>query len=1196
MSRQGESTGNNMPSLFQKYSRGVTSLFQKYTQPSEEERLEISALPPVTPPQFEPAVAATIAQQITLPSEPEPVPAPKPRAVPTITVAPEPPKMKYVERPKLVGHIKGEPQYKGTEKVPTTESMLEVVNHWMRKHVTGEMVSFEAMEKSTGIPQGILLNVWRSFKRVAPVGIPFLLEAAEGISKAPVETLKQFAKYPIEWGGRLQTLRDPFASPYDKRKAAEEWAEDPLGPIFAFGIAKGGIKAGAGLAKGVKAAVKPPVRPVEAIKPVIRPEVPVPAAKSVAPPVVAHTKPVSAARSAAVRKRQADYIVVDPKHISDLPALDAIQGVNMAKDYPQALAGVRVGHRGRSPVGSRDILSRKRTEHQNYDLMPLEELPARFKELYGKESVADANGVYVDMGKLLDIAENEARTYMFESPGAAMERASGFESVLEPEMMYQAGLPPPLPEYPALMEFRTFTGIPDPKMLMGAVRDISKMTSEMIEGVKMPPKIRKGFEAGIEVMIEHDRMIRRSEATRNYLEMVIDKNVTKDRQLDMVHAYEHKMTGPYWESLNSLEQSLTKWLGSEKGKLNDFIDKNKILERMEEKDINHIFHHWLNPDTGEPYQAMYGKFSKGLPQAKQRTIPTYEAGVEQGMTPATTNLGRLIGLEWQSATRSHQSRQMFASLNSIEAGVEGGIILRQGAKPKPLRMIERWDLLRDQGLTEGYERYQSPLLDKPIAYKDAKGKAVIIKPGAIGIRKELYNHVRAYLENPNYGTFDRVNTVAKSLKLASFFHATQLGFQELANWRIPFKNIPRGLRKAGEWDDPVLRLLYQEGLELRRGYEDLGYRNAFFEPKGAFGKAANQITKPIQFMRDFIFDIVQPGMKTSFAYDTYSKYRPKYNEWGHKRGMTEKQIDQFVARESVKAADGHFSGEHYKRSLLETNRFMVKMYFSPESRVWWQRLLLSPTWQREHLIVFKNVVKSFMPESMIKKLGLKEMGPIKSSFREYALGGSTIIGAADLWNQMSTYTMDGESKHLWENPPGKGFAIRAWWDEPDYTVTRADGTQQTIRGGPAYFRPLKSVFEVAEFADDPIRKFGYKLSPFMTAVGRQFWPSVYQKQYEGWADMDRRLWDFITDVGSPIAAERAAEVVKGKKEPIAAILPFFGFPTSKVRNVSKRTALNKINVLIHEGDVEEAYSLIREWNRRNPGDIIVPEAAYYGVE
>lgn len=1186
-------TGSKVPSLFQKYSQAATSIFQKYGVPTEEKRIEISALPPVDQgPQFEPAVPATTEQRIALPYPPKPSPPAEPKPVPAFTAAPEPPKLRYEERPsELFGPIEGK-----TQKLPTAESMLEVTNYWMRKHITGEFVSFEAMENSTGIPKGVLLNVWRSIKRVAPAGIPFLLEAAEGISKAPAETLKKFALYPLEWAKRLETLRAPYASPSDKKKALKEWAEDPLGPIFAFGLVRGGVKVGVGAAKGIKGAVRPPVRPVEAVKPIIRPKLPVPAEKSTAAPVVTHTKPVSAARSAAVRKTQADYIVVDSRHLPDLPALDAIQGINMAKDYPDALAGIRVGHKGRSPVGSKDILNRKRTEHQNYDLMPLEELPARFQELYSKETVADPNGVYVDMGKLLEIAEQEAQSYLFEGPRVAMEKATGFETL--PEIQYQkidVSQLPPLPEPASLMEFRAFTGVPDPRMLRDAVRDISRLTSEMIEGVKMPPKVRKGFEAGRDVMIEHDRMIRQSQATSNYLEMVIDKNVPKERQLAMVHAYEHKMAGPYWEQLNSLEQSLTKWLASEKRKLNEFIDKNKILERMEEKDVNHIFHHWINPETGQPYQAMYGKFSKGLPQAKQRSITDYATGIEQGMTPATTNMGKLIGLEWQSATRSHQTRQMLGALNSLEAGIEGGIVLRKGAKPKPLRVIERWNLLRDQNLTEGYEYYQSPILDKPIAYKNAKGQTIVIK-GPIGIRKELYHHVRSYLENPNYNKFDQLNTSAKSLKLASLFHAVQLAFQELANFRIPFKNIPRGLRLAEAWDDPIIRLGFQEGLELRRGYEDLGYRNTFFEPTGPVSKAANQITKPIQYMRDFIFDVVQPGMKTSFYYDTYMKYRPKYNEWGRKRGMTEKKIDQFVARKAVEAADGHFSGEHYKRSMLETNRFMAKMYFSPEARVWWQRLLLSPTWQREHLLVFKNVVKSFMPDSMIRKLGMSEMGPMKSAFREYALGATTIIGAADLWNQMSTYQMDGEAKHLWENPPGKGFAVRAWWDEPDYTVTDKNGKKRTIRGGPAYFRPLKSVFEIAEFATDPIRKIGYKLSPFMAAVGRQFWPSVYQKQYEGWGDMDRRLWDFITDVGSPIAAERGALVIKGQRRPEAGLMPFFGFPTSRVRNVSKKTALNKINVFIHEGDMEEAYSLIRAWNRKNPGDIIVPESAYYGVE
>ena len=103
-------------------------------------------------------------------------------------------------------------------------------------------------------------------------------------------------------------------------------------------------------------------------------------------------------------------------------------------------------------------------------------------------------------------------------------------------------------------------------------------------------------------------------------------------------------------------------------------------------------------------------------------------------------------------------------------------------------------------------------------------------------------------------------------------------------------------------------------------------------------------------------------------------------------------------------------------------------------------------------------------------------------------------------------------------------------------------------GGAAYIRPLKSVFEVAEFVHDPIKKFSYKLSPMLAAVGRQLFPSRYQKDYKGMGDIPKRTIDFIKDVGTPITAQQWIDVYRGKKTPIAGALPFFGFPTSTVRD------------------------------------------------
>lgn len=691
----------------------------------------------------------------------------------------------------------------------------------------------------------------------------------------------------------------------------------------------------------------------------------------------------------------------------------------------------------------------------------------------------------------------------------------------------------------------------------GAVKtmqDISATTSQIIENTKVKPEIKQGVQSAKNAMIEHDRNIRSAEFTSKQLEKIVKDVVPKaDRQMLMTHAYEQKMKGKAWDQLTDIEKGVVKWAAKEKKKLNDYIKENDILDMMESEDVNHIFHHWIDPKTGEPYAPVYGKFSKGLPQAKQRTIPTYEEGIKQGLTPATTNIGKLIGLEWEAATRANNARQLVKTLHGVKGDPEMSITLRRGAEPKPIRMVERWDLLQKQGLSEDYVRYESPFLDKAITFKTSDGTLKQIQ-GAVGVQKELYPFVKAYVENPNYGNLSQLNFASKSMKLGvSMFHVVSLGMQELANLRTPFVHIPKGLKLAKELG-PTVKLLHQEGLEMFKGYEDLGYKNKFFKGDTELGRMGNAVTAPIGKIRDFIFNVVQPGMKISFADMQLRKLLPEYlKQAGEKitaeevlarveKGLPVPDAALKCAREVVQKSDGHFSGEHYKRSLLETNRFMAKLYFSPEARKWWQTALLSPTWQREHLLVAKNVAKSVMPDSMIKKLGLQEMGPIKSQYRKYALGGTMIVGAVDMWNQMATYEMDGESKHIWENPQGKGFAVRAWWNEPDYQITDKNGKKRTIKGGPAYIRPLKSLFEVAEWSHDPFRKVSYKLSPMVTAIGEQIWGN---RGYGAIESIPTRAWDFITDVSTPIVFDQALSVAQGKRSHQGAVTSFFGMPSSK---------------------------------------------------
>lgn len=739
----------------------------------------------------------------------------------------------------------------------------------------------------------------------------------------------------------------------------------------------------------------------------------------------------------------------------------------------------------------------------------------------------------------------------------------------------------------------------------GFYEKVGKVVADIRKKITIPENLRGSMKTSLDSMIEHHRSIRHSEFLSKELTKAVN-DVVKDpeRQFLMTQAYEHQMKGKYWEQLNPTEKELVNYLSKEKAKLDQFIKDNDILEMKEmPQGVNHIFHHWIDPKTGKPFKATYGKFTKGLPQARQRTHMTFEEGMKNGLKPATVNLGELIGLEWEAAVRANSARELFKTLHGVKGDPDMTIVLRTGKPAKPIRMIERWDMLQKQGLSEDYVRYSSPFLDKALSFKNADGEIIVMK-GAVGIQKELYPFVKAYIETPNYGNLSQLNFVSKSMKLGiSMFHVVSLGMQELANFRMPFKNIPKGLRLKKDLT-PELKILHQEGLELFKGYEDLGYRNQFFEGKTVVGKTGNIITYPVQKMRDFIFDVVQPGMKASFADMQFRKLLPRYLK-DAKETMTAEEVMRRVknnepipeaakqcAREVVQKADGHFSGEDYKRSLLETNKWMVNAYFTPKARKFWQALLLSPTWQREHLLVAKNVAKSFMPNSMIKRLGMSEMGAIKSQYRKYALGGIMIVGAVDLWNQMSTFAMDGERKHIWENPEGKGFAVRAWWDEPDYVIENEDGSERVVKGGAAYFRPLKSLFEVAEMAHDPITKFSYKISPVVSAIGEQFWHAPW-KYKEGWGDIPERLKDFALTTTAPIIATQAVPVFKGQKHPMGAIMPSFGFPTSKVKadykdeaTVETKSIKNEFNKLrsayFKTKDVKDYNAMVEFANTQEP--------------
>jgi len=540
--------------------------------------------------------------------------------------------------------------------------------------------------------------------------------------------------------------------------------------------------------------------------------------------------------------------------------------------------------------------------------------------------------------------------------------------------------------------------------------------------------------------------------------------------------------------------------------------------------------------TDIPHKFKYSPMSKHAPQEIPKYHPSIEAGLETGLHVAHTNPGRVIAEALESMTQAAASRKALGSLNELSTKAFGRVWLgKKFGGGHDLRMVEKWSLLDGKHATEGYVRFTPEILDKPLY--TLKGKEIPLQ-GAVGVREEIFPFVKAYIENPNYGTASQINFALKSLKLGfSFFHHMSLAKQELALGRVPFTNVKRGL-KLQHQKDPDMKLLFEEGLEMGR-YEDVNYGKLyqFTGPKGQkLNKPARWMQWPGEQMSKLLFEVVQPGMKTSYVYDSFIRGWPK----AQKRGLSRREW----ARECVKSGDAFFSGEDVKRAMLESHRLTAKLYFSPGARRAWQMLFLSPTWQRQHLLTFGRVGKALLNKGTAPQL-----------YQRYFAGAVALYGAANYMNWLWTKEMDKKGRFMFENEFSKQTRIRAPFNYPD--------------GRAAYFRPFKSILEVPDFArhayeqmfkegDPPTEGIMGKLSPVFNATAQAFGLTGY-KRYGGLlgkyekniGGLGKRAVDWTVDIAMPITFSQWRRVIEGNLPWQGGVLGSFGLPVSKEHKEKK---------------------------------------------
>lgn len=705
-----------------------------------------------------------------------------------------------------------------------------------------------------------------------------------------------------------------------------------------------------------------------------------------------------------------------------------------------------------------------------------------------------------------------------------------------------------------------------PEEITGPER-VAVIADEMVQNLKIEPYAESGVGAAKQAMIAHHAKIREPELfTRVFTDEFQRVVPDPSRQSLVMHALQQKRNPKFWDQLTEKEKGVVEWVEKEADRIDTFVRENKVLsdevlEQPTSTSTRYLFQWWRDPKTGDPYQSKYGKFSKTLPQAKQRKFKTYEEGIAAGLEPVTFNVGRIIGETWQSVIRAHQSRQMHDAVSQIEV-LNPGLQVKRSSMglPKQARMIEKWKHLEEAGIIDDYVMSTDHFWNKALTYIPGTEKyPTMMLRQPIGIHKELYPFWKAYHDSPTYGNFAKFVFTTKSMKLLSLFHGVQLGVNQAATGHIPFVGIPRALKRWKE-ADPTVRLLHKHGLDMPGRYEDINYLDLYkFKNRSVLGKIGNVALKPVEWNAKLLFQHMQPGMKMQFAYTKFHKLLPEYEQKGLSR--------ETCARDVVKAADQFFSGEDYKRAMLETNKYMARFYFGATARKAWQMAMISPTWQRENIILVKNVLKSMIPESLVEKAGLQQLGPSKSIYRKYALGAFVgMYGAANLYNYMMTKEMDGEAKFMWENP--HPFGVRAPWNTPEYTIKRSDGTERRVPGGrPVYIRPFKTIVEVPEFFfghRDPkestisnmgtsmIKKAGYKVAPWLSMTAKMFYGYQYNQP-----SLKTRIIDWMKGVFAPITYEQVEDWIEGKKTPQDVLGSFFGMPTGTI-------SLNEFKEIFYE--------------------------------
>ncbi len=500
------------------------------------------------------------------------------------------------------------------------------------------------------------------------------------------------------------------------------------------------------------------------------------------------------------------------------------------------------------------------------------------------------------------------------------------------------------------------------------------------------------------------------------------------------------------------------------------------------------------------------RWTKRVPSAMQRTIPTLEDAVEAGLVPRTQNIAELHYLWHELNWKGALNRAFVHELTKI-ANDEGEPIIQKSNQAPP-----HWPLVDHPAINKYYAR-------------QARDGTTILWEGKAAVDPEAYKITKQVFEQPFHWKplqiIEAFNAYAKglSLKLSGFhfWNLTESAQAALAKITQPLRGFFTVGEEVKEVDESaVIRRTHQLGLDLISGspeaLRDAIMHGVVFDPiPDAHMRRINQDLRKLEAHTRKIpgaGSLVRKMRQANEWYDRklWNEYYAglkaiTYYEWA-KEALSDQKVNakdaspqkiREIKEEVARMVNDAFGGQEWESHFWATPRVRQAM----------KLLWLSPDYTYTNMRIFGRTLYENLPFKKNKDPVVRKFGA-----RYWISMLISMLAAINIANRALT------GRWAWENEPGRRTDIDV--TPIIHAARKIIGTYDPDDERRYYAAPGKQAREILRYFDDPITYlFGSKFSPVVrtaleqttgTQAGPGGWPMPWREgDMPFYQEMDERV-------------------------------------------------------------------------------------------